>query len=122
MPELPWRGFFIRLDAAGELQWIRCAHCHRPLEVPQSRERGIGPDCQVKYDDQAHELARLEALDSDRSRWRKQARAERWAEQARGRDARAGRSLSRGDGPRYPPRDPNWVAPWSRRRRPQNSS
>lgn len=122
MPSLPWKGFFIRVDSAGEVAWMRCAHCHRPLEVPDSRVRGIGPDCLLKYDDQAHELARQEALDADRARWRKQARDERWTEQARARDRAAGRILRAAERERYPPRDPNWVPPWRRLRRAQNGS
>lgn len=75
MPELPWTGHWIEVDADGQPSWRRCAICNQPLTDPASRERGVGPVCVVEHDDQEQDAARHQARLQDRALWRMEARA-----------------------------------------------
>lgn len=69
MPDLPWAGIYVRVNADKSVEWVRCAVCNRPLKDPASKHRGVGPDCAQERDDRDQDEARERARDLDRARW-----------------------------------------------------
>lgn len=72
MPELPWTGIYIRVNADRSVEWVRCAVCDRPLKDAASVQRGVGPDCAQEHGDDEQEQAREDARELDRERWRRE--------------------------------------------------
>jgi hypothetical protein len=70
MPELPWQGHYLRVDADRRATWIRCVICHRGLTLPASIERGCGADCLAFHTPAELDDARERARKEDRYLWR----------------------------------------------------
>src|SRR4051812_14709783 len=71
MPELPWTGIYVRVNADRSVEWVRCAVCARPLTDPASMRRGLGTDCAHERGEEEQQRAREQARESDRQRWRR---------------------------------------------------
>jgi hypothetical protein len=71
MPELPWVGSHVRVNADRSVEWVRCAVCHRVLRTPESRRAGVGPTCAEITPPGVVARALEQAREADRARWRR---------------------------------------------------